>query len=244
LSKPLIVIGSSTESGSIAKALQESLTDELSSELWSQLGLPLSQQVLDGLEGAIGEADFAAFILSPDDKLEHRGKKTGATRDNVLMEFGVARGVLGKERAFLVLPDLPEDEFRIPSDLRGITGGPTNTTRRRRKRRRPSSSALCSTRQTRYEPKLAVKNSAPNRPNRPLAGSRRYSTAAARMLSANSRTPRSTSPTSATNTRPACVDSYEVETSFLRSTSTGLPRQASTGSSSASTRSTSSTARA
>jgi predicted nucleotide-binding protein/uncharacterized SAM-dependent methyltransferase len=123
LSKPLIVIGSSKESSPIAKALQESLGDELSSELWSQLGLPLSHQVLDSLDVAFGEADFAAFILSPDDKLEHRGKKTGATRDNVLIEFGVARGLLDKERAFLVLPDLSEDEFRIPSDLRGITGG-------------------------------------------------------------------------------------------------------------------------
>jgi uncharacterized SAM-dependent methyltransferase len=122
LSKPLIVIGSSTESEPIAAALQESLGDALSPILWSQLGLPLSRQVLDGLEDDIDSADFAAFILSPDDKLDLRGKKTGATRDNVLIELGLARGLLGKDRAFLVLPTALEDEFHLPTDLLGLIG--------------------------------------------------------------------------------------------------------------------------
>jgi uncharacterized SAM-dependent methyltransferase len=122
LSKPLIVIGSSTEGKDCAAALQENLIDELSPILWTQLGLRLSHQVLDGLQEKISGADFAAFILSPDDELEMRGEKLKATRDNVLLEFGLARGLLGKDRAFLVLPAGTEDELHIPSDLLGLTG--------------------------------------------------------------------------------------------------------------------------
>jgi uncharacterized SAM-dependent methyltransferase len=116
----LIFIGSSTESKSLAGALQESLKDELTPVLWSQLGLPLSGSVIDGLEEEIDAADFAAFILAPDDKVEIRGEESKATRDNVLLELGLARGLLGKDRTFLVLPSGRENEFRLPSDIVGL----------------------------------------------------------------------------------------------------------------------------
>jgi uncharacterized SAM-dependent methyltransferase len=122
LFKPSIVIGSSTKSQPIAAALQEGLADELSPILWTQLGLPLSVQTLDGLEERFAAADFAAFILSPDDKLDLRGKKAWSTRDNVLIELGLARGLLGKDRAFLVLPTPSQNGFHLPTDLLGLTG--------------------------------------------------------------------------------------------------------------------------
>jgi uncharacterized SAM-dependent methyltransferase len=122
LSKPLIVIGSSTKCKQIAGAVQECLADELSPILWSQLGLPLSQQVLEGLEKDLRAADFAAFVLAPDDTVEMKGKTTGVTRDNVLVEFGLARGLLGKGRAYMVLPTPAGDDFHLPTDLEGLTG--------------------------------------------------------------------------------------------------------------------------
>jgi uncharacterized SAM-dependent methyltransferase len=122
VSKPLILIGSSSESKHFAAALQESLDDELSPILWSQLGLTLSQQILDDLEVKIGEADFAAFLFSPDDRLEIRGEETAATRDNVLIELGLARGILGKDRVFTVMPSNFEDTLHIPTDLSGVIG--------------------------------------------------------------------------------------------------------------------------
>lgn len=122
LSKPLILIGSSTQSKPIASAFQTSLSDDLSPILWSQLGLPLSAQVLDGLEKKLKRADFAAFVLAPDDHVEIGDEETRATRDNVLVEFGLARGLLGKDRAFLVMPPPSETDFHIPSDLNGLTG--------------------------------------------------------------------------------------------------------------------------
>ncbi len=122
MSKPLMFIGSSTQSKPIANALQKSLGDEVTPILWSQLGLPLSEQTLDGLEKQIKRADFAAFILAPDDNLNAGGRTTGVTRDNVLVEFGLARGLLGKERAFMIMPPPSEVDFHLPTDLLGLTG--------------------------------------------------------------------------------------------------------------------------
>jgi len=120
LSKPLIFIGSSSESEDLAIALQESLSADLLPIVWPQVGLTLSNQLLDELESKIKEVDFAAFILSPDDKLETRGEETAITRDNVLIEYGVARGILGRDHAFIVRPS--KDTLHIPTDLGGITG--------------------------------------------------------------------------------------------------------------------------
>jgi uncharacterized SAM-dependent methyltransferase len=86
------------------------------------MGLPLSKPVLEGLEEEIESAEFAAFILSPDDEVNFRGEKVKAARDNVLLEFGLARGLLEKERVFFVMPTGLKDEFHIPSDLLGLTG--------------------------------------------------------------------------------------------------------------------------
>jgi uncharacterized SAM-dependent methyltransferase len=130
--------------------------------------MPLSQQVLDSLEEAFEEADFAAFVLSPDDKLEHRGKKTGGTRDNVLIEFGLARGLLGKERSFLVLPTLSEEEFHLPSDVLGLTGGTyeydpqaakTNPTELKRKLLDAANSIRAEARRQKARPKPADSHS-------------------------------------------------------------------------------------
>lgn len=122
MSKPLIMIGSSTEGEGFATALQEGLSGELSPILWTQLGLSLSKPVLEGLEEELEKVEFAAFVLSPDDEMNFRGDEVKAARDNVLLEFGLARGMLEKERAFFVLPTGLKAEFHIPSDLLGLTG--------------------------------------------------------------------------------------------------------------------------
>ena len=48
-----------------------------------------------------------------------RGQSANAVRDNVLFEFGLFVGRLGKVRCFIVAPDAPA--MRIASDLVGIT---------------------------------------------------------------------------------------------------------------------------
>jgi uncharacterized SAM-dependent methyltransferase len=121
LTRPLIVIGSSRENEGLAEALQENLGDKLDVLLWTQMFTgTLSRQVLEVFEGELDVADFAAFIFAPDDDLSIRGEKTKTVRDNVILELGVARGLLGRERAFIVRPTDASADLREISDLGGV----------------------------------------------------------------------------------------------------------------------------
>lgn len=118
--KPLLIIGSSKESLNLARGLQASLGDTVDVELWSQMIGGLSEQILDSFENRLARADFAAFIFAPDDDLTVRDEKTKTVRDNVLLELGVARGMLGSTRAFIVRPSNAPGEIRTATDLLGI----------------------------------------------------------------------------------------------------------------------------
>jgi len=114
-------IGSSTESRSIANALQENLMDDLDGFVWSQSGFDLSSDTLTSLEGHLDTVDFAAFIFAPDDDLGIRGGKMTTVRDNVLFECGLFMGRLGRERTFIVRPRNAGDSQRVTGDLLGLT---------------------------------------------------------------------------------------------------------------------------
>ena len=49
-----------------------------------------------------GRADFAAFIISPDDTVISRDAENLAPRDNVIFELGLFMGVLNRQRVFLI----------------------------------------------------------------------------------------------------------------------------------------------
>jgi predicted nucleotide-binding protein len=49
-----------------------------------------------------------------------RGKTLSSVRDNVLFELGLFVGRLGAERSFFIVPE-DADDFRLPSDLYGVT---------------------------------------------------------------------------------------------------------------------------
>jgi hypothetical protein len=60
--------------------------------------------------------------MSPDDKIESRGKKEYSARDNVLFEHGLFLGKLGTKRAFAVIQDVKgKRKVKVPADLLGIT---------------------------------------------------------------------------------------------------------------------------
>lgn len=121
MTKPLVFIGSSTESRDIANALQESLTDDLDAFLWSQLGFELSRDVIDTLEHNMNEFDFGVFIFGPDDEVTLRGERAATVRDNVLFEFGLFMGRLGRERTFIVRPTPSSEPYHTATDLLGLT---------------------------------------------------------------------------------------------------------------------------
>jgi predicted nucleotide-binding protein len=62
--------------------------------------------------------DFAVLVLAADDKTISRGRRENTPRDNVLFELGLFMGVLGKERAFMVVAS--NDKVKLPSDLAGV----------------------------------------------------------------------------------------------------------------------------
>jgi hypothetical protein len=118
MGKPPVFIGSSAEGRPIAQAVLDQLSHETNPKLWTdQLFLP-GQYPLDTLEKQLRQNAFAILVATPDDQLIKRGVELPAMRDNLLLEFGLFTGALGRQRAFFLCPDSPTVE--LPSDLLGM----------------------------------------------------------------------------------------------------------------------------
>jgi len=117
--KPSVFIGSSSEGLPIAEAVFVALSKETRPKLWThQLFLP-GHYPLESLEEQLRHHAFAILVASPDDQVAKRGVASAAMRDNVLVEFGLFAGALGRRRSFFISPDAPR--LDLPSDLLGLT---------------------------------------------------------------------------------------------------------------------------
>ncbi|MCA4023783.1 MULTISPECIES: TIR domain-containing protein [Vibrio] len=119
--KPKLFIGSSVEGLGVAYAIQQNLTHTVEATVWDQGVFSLSQTTIDSLEQVLESADFGVFVFSPDDITLMRNNENKTVRDNVLFEFGLFVGKLGRNRVFFVTPD--GSDTYIPTDLLGITAG-------------------------------------------------------------------------------------------------------------------------
>ncbi|WP_238882024.1 nucleotide-binding protein [Clostridium sp. YIM B02551] len=117
--KPSVFVGSSTESISIAEAVQENLQHTCNIELWSQGTFQPSSTSLDDLLKTINRFDFAIFIFKPDDVTKLRDKEYSTVRDNLIFEMGMFIGKIGKERTFYITPR--DTEIHLPTDLIGFS---------------------------------------------------------------------------------------------------------------------------
>lgn len=116
--KPRVFIASSSEGLNIAEATFAQLSRDTTPTLWTnQLFVP-GRYPLEVLEKEVRRNSFALLVASPDDEVLKRGVASPAMRDNLLFEFGLFAGVLGRQRVFFVCPDRPRVE--LPSDLFGI----------------------------------------------------------------------------------------------------------------------------
>lgn len=118
MSIPSVFIGSSREGLPVADVLCALLADETKPYLWKQGIFRPGTYSLEALEEQIRSRDFAVLVGTADDPIIKRGKKTKAIRDNVSFELGLFMGVLGRRRAFLVVPS---EHVELPSDLSGLT---------------------------------------------------------------------------------------------------------------------------
>jgi hypothetical protein len=71
---------------------------------------------LDGLMEISREVEAAVFIFGEDDKVWYRTEESLQPRDNVLLEYGLFAGILGRERVLICR----KGKARTPSNLEGI----------------------------------------------------------------------------------------------------------------------------
>src|ERR1700761_7129097 len=114
--KPSIFIGSSKEGLNVAKAVEAGLEDMAECTLWPD-AFELGKSNFDNLISQIAFYDYAILVATGDDVITSRKKKHKGARDNVLFEFGLFAGGLGRSRVFYIL----EAGTKIPSDLLGLT---------------------------------------------------------------------------------------------------------------------------
>ena len=118
--RPVVFIGSSKESLSIARAIQSNLDyGDFIVRLWTDSVFGASQFPITELEKQVQEADFAVLVLGPDDEVISRHEKSDAPRDNVIFELGLFMGALSHERTFMIIPR--GYDIKIPTDLLGLT---------------------------------------------------------------------------------------------------------------------------
>jgi tetratricopeptide (TPR) repeat protein len=120
-------IGSSVEGLNIAYAVQQNLLHDAEITVWDQGVFEPSGTTIESLVKALATNDFGIFVFSPDDIQKMRGKEDYRVRDNVLFEFGLFVGKLGRERVFFLTPS--GQDMHIPTDLLGVNPGRYETTR-------------------------------------------------------------------------------------------------------------------
>jgi CRP/FNR family transcriptional regulator, cyclic AMP receptor protein len=77
-----------------------------------------SNTAIEDLEIQLARADFAAFVFGPDDVIISRDEYYDGPRDNVIIEFGLFSGAIGRKRTYILKPQ--DMSIKIPSDLLGI----------------------------------------------------------------------------------------------------------------------------
>jgi len=127
IKRPSLFIGSAVESVDYAYAIQENLDYDSEPTVWTQGLFKLNRTSLENLEISLDATDFAVFIFTPDDEVRLREETYPSPRDNIVFEFGLSIGKLGRDRTFIVVPR--DVDLRLPTDLIGITPGKFDSNR-------------------------------------------------------------------------------------------------------------------
>jgi hypothetical protein len=119
--KAKIFVGSSSEGMATAEIIASALKGAgMNALLWSEFFKTRDPPLQELDRQKVGVAG-AVLVGSADDRVISRGGEERAQmRDNVLFEYGLFSGRLGRHRCILLMPDHPR--FRIPSDFLGVAG--------------------------------------------------------------------------------------------------------------------------
>jgi hypothetical protein len=117
--RPRVLISSSHQGRPLAQALQEHLQPECRAQVVTENTLKLSYTAIESLLEMLDDTDFAVVVVTPDDSRKSHQDGSDDARENVLLEFALATGRLGRDRSFLVAPrDAPD--LQLPTNLLGI----------------------------------------------------------------------------------------------------------------------------
>lgn len=72
---------------------------------------------LEAILSWVNKVDLAILVFTKDDERDSRGIRDDISRDNVILEYGLFLGQLGRERVCI----LREEGVRLPTDLLGLT---------------------------------------------------------------------------------------------------------------------------
>lgn len=117
---PRVFVASSREALNVAEAVNIKLDGSAQVKQWDN-AFDLSSLTLPSLIARTKETDFAVFVFHKDDKTIIRGNEFSSVRDNVVFELGLFIGALGIDKCFVLVPKSAEGEFRLPTDLAGMT---------------------------------------------------------------------------------------------------------------------------
>lgn len=131
-----IFVGSSSEGRPEAEVVAELIDEHAACRAipwWDESVARPGDSFLEALFALLPVVNFAIFVATPDDLLVKREEVLASVRDNVLFEYGLFAGYLGRHHAVV----LQIGNASEPSDLRGITmvrvaelGGVTKKERR------------------------------------------------------------------------------------------------------------------
>ena len=115
--KPRIFIGSSSEGLAIAQQIKEYFSRDFECYLWSDDIFKYNDNYLETLMKEASLFDFGFMVCTSDDWTVSRGIEYDTARDNVIFEYGLFLGRLGREKAYII----HDKAIKLPSDLHGIT---------------------------------------------------------------------------------------------------------------------------
>lgn len=113
-----IFIGSSKESLGLAKKVAMIVeTVGHTPIMWNSTGVFLpGNTIIESLENIADSVDAAIFIFSPDDKVWYRNGVFDQPRDNVILEYGIFSGRLGRKRVIIC----NFGKIKFATDMAGI----------------------------------------------------------------------------------------------------------------------------